>query len=831
VSQPLPLTLTDSSDTLVIQSFARPIGEHLPLAFTTSSMTLNLATATLQMAISAGADRAPSKLYANGAFTNRTTTSCELLIVPTDTEFLGPRDSYYFEVRVLDTGDEQVVGGINWNALPSPGYATVVPPTPPLFLSWAQVSSTPTTLAGYGITDAASAAALAALAGSLGSAAFEPTSAFDPAGTASTAVASLAASVASTYVQNINGVVKNTLTIGGPETATNGRLNVENADGTSTVILDASTGSGTFANVVVSGGGTMSGSSGAIVLSGGLEVTGAFSAAGGNLTSDAAGNVTAAGQIQTPFVFVPNVITIRSSDGVTIGDSKVVIGQTTGNVTSQGGLTATSGLFGVNQGSGVGQVTIGDSGGALVADSSLPLIFTSQSGGQSVISATVTTQENIIAYPNSSGIVVLDSASQALTNKTINGNTITTGAGTLTLGTNTATATKSGTIAMTSDTALLAPLASPTFTGVPLAPTPTAADNTTKIATTAFVSAAVSAAVAGLLNFKGMTDCSGNPNYPAGTKGDAYIVSVAGKIGGASGTAVDVGDWYVCTTTNAGGTEAAVGADWGHMEHNLVGALLASNNLSELSGTAATARSNIGAFATAGGTFGGAIAGTSGSFSGNIQAATFTGPLSGTASAALAAPVSGLTGAGTGVVTALAIGVGTAGAVIVNGGALGTPSGGVATNLTGTASGLTAGAVAVANLTGTGTSVITLLGTAADGSQANGPGYRGIPQNSQSGTSYSLILSDNDQHVYHPTTATSTASWIIPANSVTAFPIGSAILLFNDSGGGVITLSINSDTLEDAKTGSLGSRTLTAPCMSMLLKVASTRWTINGGQT
>lgn len=46
---------------------------------------------------------------------------------------------------------------------------------------------------------------------------------------------------------------------------------------------------------------------------------------------------------------------------------------------------------------------------------------------------------------------------------------------------------------------------------------------------------------------------------------------------------------------------------------------------------------------------------------------------------------------GTGVATALAVNVGTAGSPVINGGALGTPSSGVATNLTGTASGLTAG--------------------------------------------------------------------------------------------------------------------------------------------
>lgn len=55
--------------------------------------------------------------------------------------------------------------------------------------------------------------------------------------------------------------------------------------------------------------------------------------------------------------------------------------------------------------------------------------------------------------------------------------------------------------------------------------------------------------------------------------------------------------------------------------------------------------------------------------------------------------VGSVTGLGTGVATALGVNIGTAGAFVVNGGALGTPSSGVATNLTGTASGLTAGNV------------------------------------------------------------------------------------------------------------------------------------------
>lgn len=102
-------------------------------------------------------------------------------------------------------------------------------------------------------------------------------------------------------------------------------------------------------------------------------------------------------------------------------------------------------------------------------------------------------------------------------------------------------------------------------------------DNSTKPASTAYVDTAVSAAVTGLLEFKGTTDCSANPNYPAASKGDSYVVSIAGKIGGASGVSVDVGDVYLAKADNAGGTQASVGTSWTVLEHNLAGAVLTTD--------------------------------------------------------------------------------------------------------------------------------------------------------------------------------------------------------------------------------------------------------------
>jgi citrate lyase gamma subunit len=80
----------------------------------------------------------------------------------------------------------------------------------------------------------------------------------------------------------------------------------------------------------------------------------------------------------------------------------------------------------------------------------------------------------------------------------------------------------------------------------------------------------VSDKVTGLWDDKGLLNCTANPNYPSGQKGDAYTVSIAGKIGGVNGKAVEVRDVVYCMTDNAGGNEATVGASWNVIQSNLV---------------------------------------------------------------------------------------------------------------------------------------------------------------------------------------------------------------------------------------------------------------------
>lgn len=74
--------------------------------------------------------------------------------------------------------------------------------------------------------------------------------------------------------------------------------------------------------------------------------------------------------------------------------------------------------------------------------------------------------------------------------------------------------------------------------------------------------------------FKGVIDASANPNYPAANRGDTYKISVAGKVGGASGLTVEIGDVIICITdSTASGNQATVGSAWTIVQNNIDGAV------------------------------------------------------------------------------------------------------------------------------------------------------------------------------------------------------------------------------------------------------------------
>lgn len=159
-----------------------------------------------------------------------------------------------------------------------------------------------------------------------------------------------------------------------------------------------------------------------------------------------------------------------------------------------------------------------------------------------------------------------------------------------------------------------------------------------------------------------------------------------------------------------------------------------------------------------------------------------------------------------------------------------------ATDLTGT--------VAVAN-GGTGSSTAatarTALGAAASGANtditaldqdvtitatgtiaADTIGFRGVPQNSQS-TNYTLVLADAGKHI-----AISSGTLTIPANSATAFPVGTAITIYNNNSSTTRSIAITTDTMYLAGTTTTGTRTLAVRGLATIVKVDTQVWVISG---
>jgi hypothetical protein len=104
-----------------------------------------------------------------------------------------------------------------------------------------------------------------------------------------------------------------------------------------------------------------------------------------------------------------------------------------------------------------------------------------------------------------------------------------------------------------------------------------AANSNSRVASQAAVKTYVDGLIAAqdAMVFKGLVNCSANPNYPAADRGHTYRVSAAGKIGGGAGVNVETGDILICQTDGtAAGNQATVGANWGVIQANLDGALL-----------------------------------------------------------------------------------------------------------------------------------------------------------------------------------------------------------------------------------------------------------------
>ena len=112
--------------------------------------------------------------------------------------------------------------------------------------------------------------------------------------------------------------------------------------------------------------------------------------------------------------------------------------------------------------------------------------------------------------------------------------------------------------------------------------------------------------------------------------------------------------------------------------------------------------------------------------------------------------------------------------------------------------------------------------TGPDGT--NQVGYLNSPQNSQSGSTYTLVLGDGGDHVYF--TGGSTATLTVPTNATVAFPTGTTILVLNNNSGN-LTISGAGVTFQLAN-GSTGNRTVATKGMASLIKVATDTWWVTG---
>lgn len=274
--------------------------------------------------------------------------------------------------------------------------------------------------------------------------------------------------------------------------------------------------------------------------------------------------------------------------------------------------------------------------------------------------------------------------------------------------------------------------------------------------------------------FKGVIDCSANPNYPAADKGDTYRVSVAGKIGGASGVVVEVGDLLLCLADGtASGNQATVGSSWSIAQTNIDGAVI---------GPASATGDHFAQFDGTSGKLikGGLALDTDGALTANSDTRV---PSQKAVKTAIAAAVTGL-GSGTVTHTGGAL---TAGQVIIGAG----------------------GGDVAALAAGTNTNVLTMVAGVPAWAAPSGGGASGINAQTGPGT-YTLVLTDASKVEVQRSNA-SACSVTVPPNSSVAFPLGAQIAVRWRAGtagqvsivaGAGVTIT-TSDTLNLLKAGSL----------------------------
>jgi hypothetical protein len=102
-------------------------------------------------------------------------------------------------------------------------------------------------------------------------------------------------------------------------------------------------------------------------------------------------------------------------------------------------------------------------------------------------------------------------------------------------------------------------------------------------------------------------------------------------------------------------------------------------------------------------------------------------------------------------------------------------------------------------------------------------GYRDAPTNSKT-ANYELLLSDRGKAVVMNGTS---LTLTIPANSATAFPLGTVIIIVNLNAT-ALSIAITTDTMTLANSTTTGTRTLARNGVATLIKISGASWLISG---